>query len=352
MSASGLPGKRVDAYRAGMTMTPATAGDSIPQPEGIPRNDRDLLRRLTIVIVLGFLFVAAFVRLNLVYGRKFFDVSGPARWIWPKVDISRQLPVTFFATRDFDLPATRYYTKIKVAGDPQYTLYFNGREIAGRQVAGENVLDVYDVTPLAKTGRNRIVVAVRATEGVGGLLAALDISPETENYVVTDGSWKIATSWRPELITRDVPGMKHPMIVGAPPIGRWNYLKPRPAALEVPPTATLQPVGSWYFRGALPEVQVIEGVAVRGSKYTRAWAYDFGKIMSGRIRLTRTTMIGGDVIDVRLTGTKEQLLPVEGDLHSFCFAPGERTVTDPEERMFRYVAIYERPVTPEALISK
>src|SRR5436190_21312322 len=231
-----------------MTMTPATAGDSIP------RADRDLVRRLTIAIAIGFLFVAAFVRLNLVYGRKFFDVSGPARWIWPPVDISRQLPVTFFATRDFDLPANRYYTKIKVVGDPEYTLYFNGKEIGGRRVGDESVLDVYDVTPLAKTGRNRIVVAVRATEGVGGLLAALDISPETENYVVTDASWKVATSWRPELITRDVPGMKHPMILGAPPIGRWNYLKPRPAALEVPPVATLQPVGSWYFRGALPEV--------------------------------------------------------------------------------------------------
>ena len=310
------------------------------------------MARLTIVIILGFLFVAAVVRLNLVYGRKFFDVSGPARWIWPKVDISAELPVTFFATRDFTLPANRYYTKIKIAGDPQYTLYFNGREIAGRRTNGESTLDVYDVTQLAKTGRNRIMIAVRATEGVGGLLAAVDISPEAENYIVTDGSWNVATSWRPELITRDVPGMSHPRVIGTPPAGRWNYLKPRPAALEVPPSKSVQPVGSWYFRGALPEVQVIEGVAVRGSKYTRAWAYDFGQIMSGQIRLTRTTMIGGDVIDVRVTGTKEQLLPVEGDLHSFCFAPGERTLTDPEVRQFRYVAIYERPATPEALMNK
>jgi hypothetical protein len=329
-----------------MTMTPATAGDSIP------RADRDLVRRLTIVIVLAFLFVAAFVRLNVVYGRKFFDISGPARWIWPRGDISRQVPVTFFATRNFDLPANRYYTKIKVAGDPEYTLFFNGQEIAGRRVGEESVLDVYDVTPLAKTGRNRMVVAVRATEGVGGLLAALDISPETENLIVTDSSWKIATSWRPELIARDVPGMQRPMIVGAPPVGRWNYLTPREAALEVPPSGTVQPVASWWFRGSLPEVQVINGVAVRGSKRVRAWAYDFGTIMSGRIRLTRSNMMGGDVIDVRFTGTKEQLLPVEGDLRSFCFAPGERTVTDPEVRLFRYVAVYERLATAEALVNR
>lgn len=310
------------------------------------------MMRLTIVIVLGFLFVAAFVRLNLVYGRKFFDVSGPARWIWPKVDISSQLPVTFFATRDFTLPANRYYTKIKVAGDPQYTLYFNGREIAGRRMGADSVLDVYDVTQLAKTGRNRIVIAVRATDGVGGLLASVDISPETENFVVTDASWKLATSWRPELIARDVPGMSHPQLIGTPPIGRWNYLQPRPAALEVPPSMAVQPAGSWYFRGALPEVQVIEGVAVRGSKYTRAWAYDFGKVVNGQVRLSRTTMIGGDVIEVRFAGRKEELLPVEGDLRSFCFAPGERTVTDPEVHLFRYVAVYERPAMPEALVNK
>jgi hypothetical protein len=327
-----------------MTMTPATAGDSIP------RADRELLRRLTIAIVLGFLFVAAFARLNLVYGRKFFDISGPAKWIWPKVDVSDELPVTFFATRDFDLPADRYYTKIKVIGDPEYTLYFNGREIAGRRVGDESVLDVYDVTPLAKTGRNRIVVAVRATKGVGGLLAAVDISPETENFIVTDTSWKVAMYWRPEIITRDVPGMQRPMVIGAPPIGRWNYLQPRVAALEVPPAASVQPETSWWFRGALPEVQVINGVAVRGDKHVRAWGYDFGKIMSGRIRLTRSTMLGGDVIDVRFTGTREQLLPVEGDLRTFCFAPGERTVTDPEVRLFRYVAVYERQATAEALV--
>jgi len=330
-------------------MTPATAGDSIP------RADRELLRRLTIAIAVGFLFVAAFVRLNLVYGRKFFDVSGPAKWIWPRVDISSELPVTFFATRDFDLPADRYYTKLKVIGDPEYTLYFNGQEIAGRRVGvlnvEENVLDVYDVTQLAKTGRNRIVVAVRATQGVGGLLAAVDISPETENFVVSDTSWKVAMFWRPEIITHDVPGMQRPMVIGAPPIGRWNYLQPRAAALEVPPTTSVQPLTSWWFRGALPEVQVINGVAVRGDKHVRAWAYDFGKIMSGRIRLTRSSMIGGDVIDVRFTGTKEQLLPVEGELRSFCFAPGERTVTDPEVRLFRYVAVYERQATAEALVT-
>src|ERR687885_2985841 len=109
--ASGLPGKRVDAYRAGMTITPRgfmdTAADSIS------RADAALIKRLTIVIVAAFLFTAAFAHLEATYSHKFFDVTGKAKWIWPQVDIKADLPLAFYATRDFDLPANRYYTKIK-----------------------------------------------------------------------------------------------------------------------------------------------------------------------------------------------------------------------------------------------
>ena len=91
--------------------------------------DRELLRRLTIVIV-SRLFSSSprSCDLELVFGRKFFDVSGPARWIWPQVDrISNELPVTFFATRDFALPAKPLlHEDLKSLGDPEYTLYFNG----------------------------------------------------------------------------------------------------------------------------------------------------------------------------------------------------------------------------------
>src|ERR1041385_4681594 len=104
----------------------------MPAVHFIRSEDRDLMRRLTIVLVLGLLFFAAFVHLDRLYSQKFFDVTGTALWIWPGRQLSRAVPVAFFAARDFDLPANRYYTKIKVAGDPEYTLYFNGQEIGGR----------------------------------------------------------------------------------------------------------------------------------------------------------------------------------------------------------------------------
>src|ERR1051326_6780326 len=87
--ASGLPGNREEAQRAGITIAARmTSSDS---------ND---LRRWTIVLILGFLFVAAFTQLNAVYGHKFFDVTGRAQWIWPRVEKSSEIPVAFFATRD------------------------------------------------------------------------------------------------------------------------------------------------------------------------------------------------------------------------------------------------------------
>ena len=50
--------------------------------------------------------------------------------------MSANEPVAFFAAREFTLPPNRVYTRLKVLGDPEYTLYVNGREIAGRLVGG------------------------------------------------------------------------------------------------------------------------------------------------------------------------------------------------------------------------
>src|SRR5258708_30484250 len=114
--ASGLPGNREDAQRAGITI--AARMDA-----SLNNSDSNEIRRWTIVIVVGFLFAAAFTSLESVYGHKFYDVTGHAKWIWPEVEMSSEVPVAFFAARDFDLPKNRYYTHIKIAADPEYTPY-------------------------------------------------------------------------------------------------------------------------------------------------------------------------------------------------------------------------------------
>src|SRR6266568_5188846 len=96
--------------------------------DSISRDDRDLMRRLTIGIALLFAFIAAYTRLDLLYSHKFFDVTGHAQWIWDNHRLASGDPLAFFAVRDVELPERRYFTHLKIAGDPDYTVWFNGRE--------------------------------------------------------------------------------------------------------------------------------------------------------------------------------------------------------------------------------
>src|SRR5436190_13584655 len=186
--ASGLPGKRVEARRAGITIAAFM---------------RDHMRRLTFIALAAVLVTFSLSRLWLLYAHKFYDSTGRAEWIWARHQLSRDIPVAFFATREFDLPPNRYFTRIKIAGDPEYTLWFNGTEIGSGRTADAHALDVYDVTPLARTSANRMVIGVRSQEGVGGIIASIDVAPEVRNVVVTDGTWHIVRRWMDDLMVRD-----------------------------------------------------------------------------------------------------------------------------------------------------
>src|SRR5438132_11911672 len=198
--ASGLPGKRVEAHRAGITIAAFM---------------RDQVRRLTIVAAAAVIITFSLSRLWLLYAHKFYDVTGSAQWIWAQHQLSRDIPVAFFATREFDLPANRYFTRVKIAGDPEYTLWFNGTEIGGGRTADARALDVYDVTPLARTSANRMVIGVRSQDGVGGIIASIDVAPEVRNVVVTDSKWHIVRRWIDDLMVHDPEpaAMTRPMLL-------------------------------------------------------------------------------------------------------------------------------------------
>ncbi len=316
----------------------------------ISATDRALLKRITIAIVLGFLFIAAFARIDLLYSHKFFDVTGRARWIWAPVDASRDDPVVFFATRDFDLPPNRYYTHIKVSADPEYTLTFNGREIGGRRAGEDSVLDVYDVTALARDRHNRIVIAVRSTKSVGGVIASMDLSPEVENFIVTDRSWNIVPSWMPGLLLRDPAVTQKPAIIGEPPVGRWNYLKSVERPLEIPPTRVLEPRSSTWFKTALPQIRDTSGIAIVAKRPERATAYDFGGFVDGRLRVTRLYNLDlPEVVNVRFANAPDELKLIEAPVRPFVFAVGEAAVVDTEVRHFRYASVYGRPAKADVL---
>src|SRR5260221_1893738 len=204
MAASGLPGKRVEAQRAGITIAgfmgphsryrQAGSGGrravSVTGPRLAPRilpGDLRLMRRLSLALGFLVLFVFAFSRLELLYGDKFFDVSntGNGEWIWMPLRMADGTPAAFYATRDFDLPSSRQFTRIKILGDPEYTLYFNGREIGGRRVGEGSPLDGHDVSHPAPDRRNRLLVPLPHANSVRPLIVFVDRTPELRNYSLT-----------------------------------------------------------------------------------------------------------------------------------------------------------------------
>lgn len=316
----------------------------------LKREDRELMKRLTLVLAFVFVFTGAFSHLVRVYSEKFYNRTATARWIWANHNMSGNAPLAFFAAREIDLPPNRVYTRLKLRGDPEYTLYVNGQEVAGRQVGEERELDYYDLSELVKTGRNRIVVAVRAPKGAGGLLASIDIAPETENWVVTDGQWKIYRRWDPLILQFDVAGMwERPAIIGQPPIGRWNFLEIAKKDVGLPPVRTLAPKETFTLTALLPKITTQGGIAVATAARAKATAFDFG-FTKGRVRITAEDPGAfSRVVQVRFANASNELGLIEWNLRPVVFAPGETSVTTPEVHNFRYVMAFARNVRAETL---
>jgi hypothetical protein len=182
---------------------------------------------------------------------------------------------------------------------------------------------------------------MRSSNGVGGLIAAVDLAPEIENYVVTDRRWHIFPRWTPQLPLRDAGAWQAPMIFGMPPMGRWNYPTLAAAQPEPPVHQVVAPVQAFSFITRIPVVETISGVAVVGSQRVRATAFDFGRIADGRARFTITHDNRlARKINVRYANVRSELFALEGSVRPIVFAAGERTVIDPEVAHFRYVMVY------------
>jgi hypothetical protein len=321
--------------RAALPPTPHTL---LPTPI-----DRILIRRLLIIAAAVFVIVAAVSRLQLLYSHKFFDNTGTAQWIWQQNRFVQGDPAAFFATHEFDLPPNRSFTRIKMLGDPEYTLYFNGVAVGGRHVGDDNeALDTYDVTALARDKKNRMVVAVRSANGVGGLIASIDLTEAFGNFIVTGKDWHIVRRWRDDLLLHDPAAVEitRPQLLGSPPARRWNYLVQRDAKPFASAARVIAARESFDFETALPEIAVIGGIAGTVSRKTHATAYDFGPV-SGRARFTiRSIGSAARNVTVRFASDRSELFTVEGAIEQFVFAAGERVILDEEPRNFRYVTVY------------
>lgn len=313
------------------------------------RDDLRTARRLLVVVAV-IVGATAFLSFTFsFFSRKFYAPTGRAAWMWVEHLMKSGEPVVFFATRTFELPRNRTFVKIKIAADPQYTLYFNGREVGGARYDDYRTIDVYDVTKLAVEGQNRIVVATRSANGVGGFILAVDCSDLIQNFVVSDRSWRAYDSWAPELLRRDLAASSRPLQrLGAPPFGRWNYLPKRSVELRSSAVRAVPARGSSSFVARLPRIEVKSGVAVVTVQNVAAIAYDFGHIR-GRARLTR----GDDkreVVKVRFANAPDEFQH-EAPTESVVFAEGERAVTDADDRQFRYLLVYGSDARPDVVVS-
>lgn len=314
-------------------------------------SNREFVFRWSRHVAVVLIAFAAWTYTFQFFERKFGRSTGAAEWLWEKHKLSSETPVVFFATRELDVPADRQFVKIKVAGDPEYILYFNGLEVGGNAGQLHPALDVYDVTSVSRIGRNRIVIAVRSGNGVGGIIAAVDFGPTRQNIVVTDRSWRLFGEWSDRLLSTDEGTLKQAAMVrlGRPPVGRWNYLDVRDQPLTAITTGTIQPVASFSFQAPFREIRVISGVAVASTVRVQAVAFDFGSVRGrGRIEINaeRETLVR-----VRYANDRAEL-DTNGELHSFVFARGERAVADPRVREFRYMAVYFKAARATVLTSK
>lgn len=313
--------------------------------------DRELMKRLTAVLIFVLLATAAAAKLGGVYSHKFFDTTGEGKWIWAGHRMNANVPIAFFAARDFTLPENRVFAHLKVCGDPEYTVWVNGRELAGAQTGPTAQLHEYDVSAIVRTGSNRIVIGIRAPQGNGGLIASLDISPELENRVVTDERWTIYRSWRPDLLEAHPTDLwsERPAIVGEPPIGRWNYLRAIPAELPPPPATVIAPKASFTLEAQLPTIKTRQGIALAVAEPKQATAFDFG-FTRGRVRITLDhDAAQSRAIKLRFANLREELNTVEWNLRTVVIAPGEHSVTTPEAHSFRYAMAFAGDVRVEVV---
>jgi hypothetical protein len=294
--------------------------------------------------VAGALFVvAALVSFfSGFYRAQFYRATGTAQWIWPESKLSSGAPVAFFAVKEFEVPLNPPFVRIKIACDPEYTLYFNG-QVIGRALEGSAAtLDVYDVTPLALQGKpNRIVVGARSANGVGGLIAAVDYAPIRENDVVTDSSWKLVSAWRDELPLHDIEAPLLPVrVLGTPPYGRWNDLTLAVRERETLPARRVEPAGSREVSLPVSRIRVAGGVAVAAREREAATAWDFGEF-NGRALLRETS---GDSSSVRIVRIRyeENLgdFGLDGTIREIALAPGESSYLDPQTVRARWVAVF------------
>lgn len=288
----------------------------------------------------------AFAALTLLWRFHYARVEaehGGARWIWAWNEMKSDEPVAFFATRSFQLPDSRQFTRLRVSADPLYTLYFNGVEVGeGGRVIREG-LDEWDVTDLAREGTNRIVIAVRSARGPGGLLATVGVNPVRWDVASTDDSWQIHSRWHDDLLIRESEGGRSARVLGSPPFGPWDISAVNRIDRRVGAHYIHHPREAERASSAVPVVRMLSGVPIAGTEPVTVTTFDFGNVVHGRIQLEIDEAEEQSLVRIRTAEKRAELTP-DVPPTGFAVAPGETRLTLPGPRGFRYLSVIRTDV--------
>ena len=305
-----------------------------------------------------------------------------ALWIWGEGAPEKNAYVYF--RKEFDLKSVPEKAELSIFVCDRYLLFLNGQAVKrGPAVGTDNTrfYDVIDVTQYLKSGRNVVGVIAynygpgtrnRIFKGPGALIARIAVTYKdaTIGEVSTDSSWKSLipasrnqkapkindwdvgycevfdttaepTGWM--LAGFDDGLWKHALLLPSGTASNYGELVPRPLAnltyaLVPPQKCVLSDAGGGRIKGA----NTLAGKSKGGTAIfdastgsSRPFAvYDFGRIMSGRVRLHLFMKQAGGHVDISY-GESRDLTPMD----AIVLPDKEIVWSSFGTRSFRYVGV-------------
>lgn len=311
------------------------------------RDDRLWSLRIVRLFLLTFGVLAAWIFTYGFFDRKIHTTTGRAAWIWVEHDLPSREPVAFAAVREFTPPASRRYAWLSVAAHPEYSVSLNGRLVGTGASGRRPTLDRYEIGPLLREGKNRLVIRARSKDGVGGVLASIDYAPNLRNEEATPEGW-VLTRNLAALSSGAKAEWEEPVVIGRPPVGPWNVPVIREREIMSEAETILAPLRIASRTLTTPEIAVLSGVAVIRERQEPARVFDFGREMAGRLRFTREADADSSVVRWKTTLEPADIAQAVHP-EAAVFASGEVAYETPAERAFRYVVIYDEHVRVSAV---
>ncbi len=310
---------------------------------GRPSSQTLPLKWLVGVLAAIALLVAAERAIRALASTGFSELRG-AQWIWAPDTSPDDGAVAFYLAREFELDFRPRSGRLWSLGDEEYVVSLNGRAVGSNRFAEGAPVDAYGVGAMLRPGRNRLLVEVRSSRGVGGLLLVLEArGPQGVVRIVSDGDWRALRRHRRRLgdLAIDLEPGQPVHVWGPPPTGRWGYLK---VGENMPLLATLRgrrpplPAARALLGREAEAWTVLEPLRRSSPSLGSSWVtFDWGREVTGYLGFRYRP--GTRPVGLVFVGERPPY-PEGQRADAYLIAlPGRRSWTDSEPRVFRYATL-------------